>query len=228
MTNGVTAWSYSAWALYDECPAKYKYAKIDKLPDPPGPAMARGREVHKAVETYLKEPKKHQFPMEHGKKFVDLILALRDAPNLLVEQQWCFTKDWRETGWFDKRGGHYTPWLRSVVDAGVIYEDGVVEVVDWKTGKLYATNEDQMELFALTAMVRYKQAPMVITRLAYLDDGAEIIVEHDASDREKLKAKWERKVQPLFNETIWAPKPSTKACRFCNFSRSKGGPCKEG
>lgn len=221
MTNPVTTWSYSAYALYEECPAKYKYAKIDKLPDPAGKAMLRGREVHKAVENYLKNPK-GPMPMV-AEKFSWLLSELAQAPKLLVEQQWAFNRQWGPARWFKDN----TTWLRSVVDAGVIYDDHVVEIVDWKTGKLYDTNEDQMELFALTAMVRYKETPLVITRLAYLDDGREVVVEHKASDREALKKKWEQKVVPMFTDTTWAPKPSDR-CKWCNFSRSKGGPCRFG
>lgn len=224
--NAVTAWSFSAWELYTQCPAKYKYAKIDKLPDPPGPAMARGRAVHKSVEDFLKQPTS-SFPVEAA-KFAKLVYELAQFPKLLVEQQWAFDRDWREAPWFGKRDGSgKQPWLRSVVDAGVIYEDHAVEVIDWKTGKLYEENKEQVELFALSAMVRYPMAPTVTTRLAYLDSGDELISEHKAADRDKLKAKWEKAVVPMFTDTVFAPRPNSK-CKWCNFSKSKSGPCRYG
>lgn len=217
----VTSWSYSAFELWAKCPAAYKYAKLDKLPDPPSKALLDGRVAHKEIEDYLRgEP---AIPAKGWKHFKWLLEELRDAPKVLIEQKWAFNRDWREAAWFRDK----TTWLRSVVDAGVIYDDNVVEIIDWKTGKQYATNEDQVELFALTAMVRYPMAPTVLTRLAYLDSGAQVPNEFNAKDRDKLKAKWEAKVRPLFQETTWAPKPNDK-CGWCNFSRSKGGPCKYG
>jgi RecB family exonuclease len=222
MTSLVTSWSYSAFELYQRCPAAYKYAKIDKLPDPPSKALLNGRVKHKDVENYLKDPKDVPVPAA-GKLFDWLLPALKAEPHLLVEQQWAFGRDWRETRWFkDDR-----TWLRSVLDAGVIYDDMTVELIDWKTGKYYGTNEDQVELFALTAMVRYPQAPKVMTRLAYLDNGQQVTAEYDSKDREALRAKWEKKVAPLFREETWAAKPNDK-CGWCNFSRSKGGPCRYG
>ena len=50
--NPVKSWSYSAYALYDQCPAKYRYAKIDKLPEPRSEALERGDRIHKEVEAY--------------------------------------------------------------------------------------------------------------------------------------------------------------------------------
>lgn len=224
--NAVTSWSYSAYALYTECPFKYKCIKIDKLPDPAGPALLKGRQVHISVENFLKQPTT-AFPVAAG-RFSELLYALVEAPKLLVEQKWAFQRNWREAPYYGKRDGTGPqPWLRSVIDAGVIYDDNVVELIDWKTGKMYDVNADQMELFALSGMVRYAETPLVITRLAYLDSGDEIIVEHKASDREALKAKWEQKVVPMFTDTVFAPRPNDN-CKWCNFSRSKGGPCRFG
>lgn len=44
---------YSRIASYLECPRKYKYTYIDKLPSKPGPAMARGTAYHNTLEALL-------------------------------------------------------------------------------------------------------------------------------------------------------------------------------
>lgn len=223
MSNAVTTWSYSALEQYLQCPLKYKLAKIDKLPDPAGPALLKGRDWHSAIENYLKGPASMPIPKE-GAKFDWLLPSLKATPGLLVEQKWAFSRQWKQAKWIRDD----TTWLRGVVDAGVIYEDNSVELIDWKTGKQYESNQDQLELFALTAMVRYPEAPNVTTRLAYLESGEQPdMVVHKGSDREKLKAKWEKKVAPLFQEEVWAAKPNDK-CGWCSFSRSKGGPCRYG
>lgn len=214
----VTAWSYSAYALHAECPLKYKLEKIDKIKTPTPPAFAKGRKWHKAMEDFLKEPvhagSTHSIPAE-GAKFAELLLALKEQPQLLVEQQWAFNRKWGQAKWFRDD----STWLRSVVDAGVIFPDYVVEVIDWKTGKKYAENQDQLELFALTAMVRIPQAPAVQTRLAYLESGDEVLGWYDAKDRDKLRAKWEKKVEPMFSDETFAPRPNDK-CRFCHFAKN--------
>lgn len=223
MNAAPTTWSYSALAQWEECPAKYRYAKIDKLPDPAGPAMLRGRKIHKMCEDYSLEPHKYNITLEMS-KFTPFFEALVQMPGRLTEQKWAFNSHWGPAKWSSDN----TTWLRSIIDAGVIYEDNVVEVIDYKTGKIYGDNSEQVELFALTAMTHYPEAPYVITRLMYLDSGDEIIAEHAASDREALKRKWATKANKLFADNTYAAKPSEKACRFCNFSRSKGGPCRFG
>lgn len=224
----VTSWSYSAYATHAECPLKYKLEKIDKIKVPTPPAFIKGREWHKAMEDFLKaQPGTVPVPKQ-GARFIPLLEAIQAHPRKLVEQQWAFNRQWRESKWFRDN----STWLRSVLDAGVIHEDYAVDIVDWKTGKYYSTNEDQLELFALTAMVRIPQAPEVNTLLAYLETGDEIVASYSAKDREKLKAKWEKKVEPMFNDTTFAPRPNDN-CRRCPFRKSGdpsegGGRCRFG
>jgi len=211
-----TAWSYSAYADYELCPAKFKYGRIDKLPQPDNPAFIKGREWHKKAEDFLRGLIELPKELRH---FADAFTELRDMQPI-VEQQWGFTSDWGKTGWF----GNDT-WFRAVVDAGVIYDDRTADIIDHKTGKMYKTNEDQVELFALAAMCRYPELTSVTARLWYLESGDEIIREFPAKDKDKLRSKWEKKVGPLFADRKWAPRPNDK-CRWCAFSSAKGGPCK--
>jgi hypothetical protein len=47
-------WSFSQWETYDTCPQKWKYQSVDKLPRmPPGPAAARGLDMHDRCENYI-------------------------------------------------------------------------------------------------------------------------------------------------------------------------------
>lgn len=218
----ITTWSYSAYALYTECAYKFYLEKIEKREVPTPPAFIKGRKAHEAIEDYLKKPNETPFPTV-GSKFSKLIKYLAAHPRVFVEQSWAFNRNWGESRWSEDN----TTWLRAKCDAGVHQGDNVIEIVDWKTGKKYGENEDQVELFALTAMMRYKEAPHVFTTLAYLDGGEEVPGEYSANDREKLKAKWEKKVVPMFTDTVFAPRPNDR-CSWCHFRNSNGGPCKFG
>jgi len=221
--NQVKSWSYSALAQYEMCPAQYKYARIDKLPQPPVAAFERGNRIHKEAEDYL-TGKLFEVPTSCQNFASQFEQLAQMSP--LVEHEVCFDRKWRPSGWRDWN----KTWFRSKVDAAVIYPDNTATIVDHKTGKKYATNEDQIELFSLTFMIRYPELKEVEARLWYLDvpgkDG-EIVREFDASQKEALREKWERKVQPLFNDTLFAPKPNDK-CKWCPFGVSKGGPCRHG
>ena len=161
MSNGITAWSYSRWAMYETCPAQFKYKHIDRLPDPGSAAMQRGNDVHKAGENYLKGTVKTLAP--EFTHFKDQMKSLKKLQPM-VEQQWGFTADWQPTSWFGSN-----TWLRIVCDVAIEYDDNTAEVIDFKTGKKYSTNEDQIELFSGAPFMRNPDIEHVTARLWYLD-----------------------------------------------------------
>lgn len=226
--SAIDAWSWSRFETFELCPLQFKLKFIDKLASPGSPAMARGNEVHKATASYLLGqtdalPEAVKLPF-HRK----LLAECRDMEDKVVEQQWAFNRQWSPTGWFDKAGAkNGAAWLRTIVDYGAVYEDMEVEVIDWKTGKAYGHNAEQVELFGLSVLCHFKPATKVTTRLVYFDAGTEQVDVVEAKDKDKLIAKWTAKVQPMFDEVNFLPRPNDR-CRFCDFSRSKGGPCRFG
>ena len=219
-----TTWSFSRWACWDTCPLQYKLKFIDKRPDPPSPAMARGDKIHKALARYggqiPGEPMPDAVVDPFQKQLVD---EIRDYEDKVIEQQWGFGVNWKPTGYFGK-----TTWLRSICDVGLLYGDDA-EVIDWKTGKVYGSNADQMELFALTTFERFPGQTRggVKTRLIYLDVKQEQEERFAYADLDRLRAKWTKRAEDMLNDRQWLPRPNDK-CVFCNFSRSKGGPCRFG
>ena len=94
MTNGLKSWSYTTLSDYERCPFYLKCKKIDKLPEPKGPALDRGIKIHKKCEDYLTTPQL-ALPKECLKfeqSFIDL-----KALDPIVEQEWCFRKNWSQT-----------------------------------------------------------------------------------------------------------------------------------
>lgn len=229
VANPIKAWSYSRLALYEMCPFAFKCKNIDKLPDPPGPAMARGNEIHKEMANYVASVSGAVLPSvlaptAKGRTHLRLVNEVRALPKAdkIVEEQWGFTKGWKGTGWFGK-----DTWWRVILDVGVIYADNTAEVIDWKTGKKYDTNEDQMSQFAVAIVARFPHVTHVSTRLAYLDTGQEEIAEFSSRDVPKLKAEFEKRVAAMTGDHTFPMRPNDK-CKWCNFSKSKGGPCRFG
>lgn len=220
MKNPIKAWSYSRYATYAQCPLQFKLRYIDKVPEPKAPAMERGDKIHKEIARWLTHMV-GALPAEVFRlpRMEKLLLEVNAAPNKVVEQQWGYTVTWEPTGWFAK-----DTWFRSVLDVGIAYEDMTVEAIDWKTGKRYQSNDDQMETQAIAIMARLKPTRHVTTRLVYLDIGQEEFAEFPAHVLPSLQTKWEHKVAPMFVDEVFAPRPNDK-CRFCAFSRSAGGQC---
>ena len=210
--NPVTSWSYSAYSLYSQCPLKYKLVKIDKLKEPPSPHLERGNKIHKEMEHYL-VGKLPEVPAS-GEKFADLLPDLR-AMDPYVEQ------DWSRTQWRDWKNC----WLRVKTDVCIDYGDGSGLILDFKTGKRYDENVDQVELFSLAAMHVHPKVNNWDIRLWYLDSGDEVTFVRNRSTKDRIKHEWLERIGPMFADETFAPRPN-KFCRFCHFRKSNGGPCK--
>ena len=228
----ITSWSYSRYALWKKCPAQFKYKHIDKIGPPvEAPAMLRGTEIHKEFQKYL-EGAGRVAPKSLGDfgKEAQVIreLAKKNPAAVVIEETWALRRDWSWTVYNDWSGC----WLRIKLDAAHFDDHNVVRVTDLKTGKFRPQdNADyalQLELYALGALLKWPDPKTVVRpRLAYVDVG----VVHETRaytmlDTPALKKTWEARVKPMMADTSFKPTPSDFACRYCDFSKSKGGPCK--
>ena len=231
----LTAWSFSRYTAYKECPAKLKYSAIDKISEPSNTAMQRGNAIHQMAENYIKGTLKVLPP--ELKLFKDELAKLKkmfkaDPGSMIVEQQWAFSKAWGDSSWFDMA----TCWARIKMDCGHHEDDTTLIVTDWKTGK-FREHEviiytEQLELYALSAMLLHPHIETVRPRLVYLDqdlvwDGPpNKPLVFTRTDIPALKKAWEKRVKPMLADTIFAPRPNSK-CKWCFYGQSgkvKGGP----
>lgn len=213
----ITAWSYSRWSKYTQCPAAAKYKFIDKLPEPDSPASARGTLIHKLAEDYTNK-KLRKLPPELG-LFKDEFAWLRDY-GAVCEEQWAFRKDWSDCGWFDR-----DTQLRVKIDARMELEPTELLIVDHKTGKNRGGYEEQLGLYGLSTFKKHPQYNTVKTELWFLDSGDVVEMEFDRKQEKALTKQWERDTKAMLTDTSFRPKPGDH-CRWCAYSKSKGGPCK--
>lgn len=226
MSEQLTAWSYSRWKTYDTCPLQAKYKFIDKLPEPASAAMERGSHIHDTIAAYLRGdlPEEAHYgtaPIPGWTYFGRLFNELRRLEPL-VEQEWGFTKKWGVTGWFGS-----DTWFRSKLDAGVVYGDGTVDVIDLKTGKPYKDHAQQAELYAISIFRRYPETSHVTVRFWYIDTGEESVFRFSRDMIPPLLKAWTARAERMLNDRLFPPKPG-QHCRWCPFAKAKGGPCKYG
>jgi len=228
------AFSYSRWAVWEKCPAAFKYKHIDKVPEPVGEAMIRGREVHKECEEFVLGARRDLPPSLA--RFKTLAYGLRDVPAGLikVEAQMAFDRDQRPVSWF----GANAYW-RFVMDVGVLDPDrNHFDAVDWKTGKPYGSYDAQMQIFAIPAFWTVPNLQTFTGHLIYLDNGDAVSVTYnraqmfgptcDPAANDGLQGLWRSNVAMMEADQAFRPKPSRQACKFCSFSFKKGGPCRDG
>lgn len=223
--NGVTAWSYSRYADYKQCPLKFKLKHIEKRRTAGSPQMERGSTIHKMGETFLKTPlsTKGKVVAKLPPEYVHFKEEMAQLATLdpIVEAQWGFTRSWTPTGWFNK-----DTWLRIVTDVTVVYDDNTADIIDFKTGRKYDTNQEQMDLFSCGPFMMFPNVNEVTTRLWYLDQPTDNEVEQTftRADFDKIVKQWEKRILPMFKDKKFAPTPNDK-CKWCDFSKVKGGPC---
>lgn len=248
-SNGVTAWSFSRWNDYARCPYYFfeKHVQRNPICKESSPAMERGSVVHKKGELYLvstakalaaKPKAKVPEPPEEYHHFRDDMKQLAGL-DPLVEQQWGFTSEWKPAtptprdpnAWFAA-----DTYLRIVTDVTVVYEDHTADIIDFKTGKMYGHNQEQMDLFSTGPFMKFEGMEEVTTRLWYLDvpdpldNGANAVIQKfTRRDFERIKKEWTARIRPMFMDKKFAPTANEK-CRWCPLGKSKGkgGQCKFG
>jgi RecB family exonuclease len=218
------SWSYSAVTQHNKCPLAFRFRRIDRLPEPEGEALTRGKDTHAVMAEYLTTGV--FLPDAPPKLVVSWVQMLNDlrARNAVPEQQIAFDKDWNRLDvWYGDN-----VWARIVMDAVVVTED-YVEVTEWKTGRVYPEHMQQLRLYALAGLMAYPTANMVVARVVYLDT-PEVPVAHHSALRNAvplLRAEFGQFAHKLLNDDLYPAKPG-RGCNWCHFRRSNGGPCDHG
>lgn len=225
----LTSWSFSRYNAYTACPAAFKYRTLMKLPEEKSPALEHGAKVHDEISEFFKTPKARKTPV-HLSKFADLVSEIRATQrrtpdNVFVEDDWAFRKDWSITKWDDWNGC----WVRLKLDLAYRVGDELI-VIDWKTGKHRPEKHqeylEQLELYALGGLLMFPGVETVRPMLVYLDVGIALKSETEYTKKTvgPLQKTWQKRVAPMFKDQTFKPKPGNN-CRWCSFSKSKGGPC---
>lgn len=233
--KGLSSWSFSRYSDYKLCPLKAKLKHIDKVPEPANDAMERGNKVHKAAEGYLRGTTRKLAPeLKTFKRLMDdLRKQFKKRPgSMVVEDTWAFDKVWERSQWNN--------WeecvVRIKVDCGHLTGPTEMTILDWKTGKYRQERNDeymeQLELYALAALLLNPQVQKVSCKLVYVDLGMLYPPEGDDSatfdrkDLKKLKAAWDKRTRKMLLDRAFAPRPNDK-CTWCHYGQSgrrNGGP----
>ena len=204
------------------CPLLYRFRVIDRLPEPPSPAAARGTLVHAVLERLFDQP---------------ALARTREAAQSLVEPEWSrllaeepelaslFETAEAQAAWFAEASAMLDRYftledprriepahrelcveadlasglrLRGYIDRLDVAPGGAMRIVDYKTGgappeEFEARALFQMKFYALALWRAQGQVPRLL-QLMYLGNGVIVRYEPDESD---LLAT-ERKVDALW------------------------------
>ena len=237
-------WSFSQWENYNGCPQRWKFKSIMKLPgSPPGPAAARGLDMHDRVEHYIGgsitqeqcvygDPDKRfgdKKPAVIHPKYIPILDAYKNHPNgdRGAERKVAFDSEWYVCAPTSK-----TASCVAVLDAyryggamgSADSEERILRIGEWKSGKPKDTHVDQRKLYAMFGLRLWLAYKVEVTTY-YLEDTAppaRLTVTAPAMD--KLKPMWEQRIQLMQRDEICSPRPGVH-CNWCDYAKKKGGPC---
>jgi hypothetical protein len=210
-----TRWSYSSISTYRECPAKWKFSYIDNIPWEASAAMDRGTRMHTMCEDYVLG-KITYVPTEI--KRVGPLLQQLQSLGAKAEDVWLLDKDWNATDDLSKA------WVKAIIDVHYVGGD-ILYVKDYKSGQMYDSHRNQLELYGIMGLMKYPEVKRVETSAVYLDTG------HEGMDGSLIRAmlpktiaKWETDAIKMMSDNDFDPCPGN-ACRWCDYKKAKGGPC---
>lgn len=228
----LTAWSYSTYTAYIRCPLSIFFEKIlrIRIAEPPNPHFEKGNLVHKAAEEHITAKKAPKLIPELAS--VTTHLKLFRKLKAAVEQEWTFDNAFNITSWFAPNA-----WLRMKVDVCAVEpKEALVQIVDWKTGRIHDEHKQQRSLYALGGLQliqlgqllppELKKAAKITVEHVYTDTTQAAKEEFTMKQLKPLKDEWLRRIRTMMMDTKFPSKPGFH-CRYCKFRKSNGGPCKE-
>ncbi len=233
--NRITAWSFTRYSDYRQCPLKAKLKHIDKITEPGSPAMERGGVIHDEAAAYIKGAVARMPKSLVNWKKLFLLLRTKyreDSAYMHVEDTWAFRRDWTKTVWNDWSGC----WLRVKLDCARRTDYGrSMAIYDWKTGKFRVeeselTYTEQLELYAVAGFKLFPELEEITASLVYLDIAdRDFNLKFTVDQFDKLRSKWEQRVRPMMNDKRFAPRPNDK-CVWCHYRKNNkangGGQCR--
>lgn len=222
-------WSFSQWESYNSCPQRWKFQSVMKLPrKPPGPAAARGLEIHASVEKYIETGDPAVLHGAVKSKFIPIFDELRNHPNgdRYCEKRLGFDADWAVSAPQSKLTACIAI-LDGVRFGGADKDDHTVRVYEWKSGTPKDSHGDQRKLYAVTSFLHWRASAAEVTTYYLEDTAPPQKLSITPSGAEKLKALWNDRIAQMQRDEFCAPRPGIH-CNWCDYARKRGGPCRFG
>lgn len=204
------SFSYSSMKDFKGCGRRYHVVKVlQQYPFKDTKATIYGKEVHLALEEYVRDSKPLPAGLEKFKAVADSILAM--PGDKYCEHEMAVKPDRSPTDFNDK-----DRWIRGIADVLVV-NGTKARILDYKTGSAKYPDKDQLELMSLLVFSHFPEVQIVKGALVFLHHNKLVKGIYKRENSEKMWARWEENSDLLdaaFAMNMWHPNP-TALCRFC-------------
>ena len=208
MTN--FTWSFSSLKEYINCPKKYQEVRILKnYSFVDTPQTIYGKEVHEALELYVRDNKPLAKNYLRFKKMVDTLVAIPGEK--YPEYKMALTKKMETCDFEDDNR-----WVRGIADL-VIVDGEQAYIIDYKTGSNKYPDTKQLKLMALMCFIHFPDVNFIKAGLLFIMKNSFV---EESYTRDDIHKAWKSFEQPLDRLTMsyekdeWIPNP-TPLCGWC-------------
>ena len=203
-------WSFSSLKEYINCPKKYQEVRIlknYKFIDTP--QTIYGKEVHEALELYVRDGKPLAKNYLRFKKMVDTLIAIPGVK--YPEYKMALTKKMEQCDFDDDNR-----WVRGIADL-VIVDGDQAYIIDYKTGSNKYPDTKQLKLMAVMAFVCFPKVNKIKAGLLFCMKNSFV---QESYTREDIHKSWKSFQTPLdrltnsYTFNTWTPNP-TPLCGWC-------------
>lgn len=203
-------WSFSGLKQYTNCPRQYYEVKVQRNFETKETEQIKyGKEVHKALEEYVRDGTPLAKNYERFKPMVDALL--HTGGDRYVEFQMALDADKQPCDFYSDKY-----WVRGIADLLVINDD-VAYVVDYKTGSARYPDPKQLKLMALMAFTHFPRLQKIKGGLLFVLHNAFITDTYERQQSEDLWAAFQGDLFRLnhsYESGTWPPNP-TPLCGWC-------------
>lgn len=229
--------SFSKVDTYQQCPLKYRFAAVDRIPTPPSPQLSWGSSLHAALESWWDRKLPEPPPISEllaalyerwdDTGFADMerpekVRWYRHAQQVLRRHHDQWAPRYRPAAaveqWFDIDLGDAVR-VRGFIDCVVPTGDGGFGIVDWKTNRRAKTREHveaslQLALYALAARRLWGRDPDWVA-LDFIVPGIRVDVPADRIDVDAA-VRTVHEVAEAIRAEQFEPQPS-RLCDWCDY-----------
>lgn len=208
--------AYSGLEIYGECPLRWADQYILGNKPPQRTTADRGVDMHTSLEDFFKGgcyPSADKV-LRPWQPFME---GLNAKPHT-AEGEVAVRADWTQCGYWDKEANY-----RGKYDLKIEEEPRVLDLFDWKSGKIYPKHEAQGLSYCAMEPGEYD---VYRAHFVYLDAPCHVETrEYPASKVETQRVKISQNIEEIRSATFFPPKPGNH-CRYCHKSYKLGGDCR--